>query len=64
MKWRISVIINYQSGTPLEPAQANRLSIFNNSQRPDRVLGVAARTGINYSDFDPARRTGRFAARR
>jgi hypothetical protein len=53
--WLISLIINYQSGTPLEPAQANRLSIFNSSQRPDRVLGVAARNNISYSDFDPAR---------
>jgi hypothetical protein len=53
--WLISAIINYQSGTPLEPAQANRLSIFNSSQRPDRVLGVAARNDISYSDFDPAR---------
>jgi hypothetical protein len=52
--WLVSLVLNYQSGTPLEVAQANRLAIFNSSQRPDRVLGAAARNDISYSDFDPA----------
>jgi hypothetical protein len=53
--WGVSLVVNYQSGVPLRINQANRLNIFNTSQRPDRVLGIAARNDIAYADFDPAR---------
>ena len=52
--WSISGVLNYQSGLPLVVSQSNALPLFNSVQRPDRVVGVAARTDFGYGDFDPA----------
>ena len=52
--WSISTVLNYQSGLPLRVTQNNRLLLFNSSQRPNRVAGVAARNDVSYGDFDPA----------
>jgi hypothetical protein len=52
--WSLSTVLNYQSGLPLRISQNNRMLLFNTSQRPNRVLGQAARNDITYNDFDPA----------
>jgi hypothetical protein len=52
--WSLSGVLNYQSGLPLRITQNNRMLLFNSSQRPNRVLGVDARTDVSYDDFDPA----------
>jgi len=52
--WNLSLVLNYQSGLPLEVTQSNALPIFNSTQRPDRVSGISARNDIGYGDFDPA----------
>jgi hypothetical protein len=52
--WTVSGIVNYQSGLPLVVTQANGLPLFNSAHRPNRVLGVPARTEVTYNDFDPA----------
>lgn len=52
--WSVSAAFNYQSGVPLRITQSNTMALFNGGQRPDRVLGTAARNDIAYTDFDPA----------
>jgi hypothetical protein len=59
--WNISGIHKYTSGAPLAfttngrlPTTGDTLSQSNPTLRPNRVLGVDARTGLSCADMDPA----------
>jgi hypothetical protein len=53
--WQMGVVSTYRSGTPLSFGGGPALPLFGGGNRPNRVLGVDARTSVSASDFDPAR---------
>jgi hypothetical protein len=53
--WQINAIQRYVSGTPVGISGGGVIPLSNGGNRPDRVLGVSARTNVSRSDFDPAR---------
>ena len=60
--WSFSAIQSYRSGGPLGvftntrlPATGDTLALSNPTIRPNRVSGVAPRTGLTCSGFDPGR---------
>ena len=53
--WSVSGINQYISGTPLSIGGGPSLPIFNGGNRPNRVPGVSARSGVSAGDFDPSR---------
>jgi hypothetical protein len=53
--WQLNGIQRYVSGTPIAVSGGGVIPLFNGGNRPNRVLGVPARTDVSRSDFDPAR---------
>jgi hypothetical protein len=52
--WAVSGITRYLSGTPIGVAGGPPLPIFGGGNRPNRVAGVSARSGVGAGSFDPA----------
>lgn len=53
--WQVNGIQRYVSGTPIGVGGGGVIPLFNGGNRPNRVLGTAARTNVSRGDFDPAR---------
>lgn len=53
--WEVNAIQRYVSGTPIGVGGGGVIPLANGGNRPNRVLGVSARTNVSRSDFDPAR---------
>jgi hypothetical protein len=53
--WSVSGINQYISGSALSIGGGPALPIFNGGNRPNRVPGVSARSGVSTGDFDPSR---------
>ena len=53
--WSVSGIARYLSATPIGVSGGPALPIFGGGNRPNRVAGVDARSGVDAGNFDPAR---------
>lgn len=53
--WQLNAIHRYVSGTPVGVSGGGVIPLSNGGNRPNRVLGIPARTDVSAGDFDPAR---------
>jgi len=53
--WSVSGIVRYLSGSPIGVGGGPALPLFGGGNRPNRVAGVSARSGVSPGSFDPAR---------
>jgi hypothetical protein len=53
--WQVNAIHRYVSGTPIGVSGGGVIPLSNGGNRPNRVLGVSARTDVSRGGFDPAR---------